>query len=149
MAENLGRPKADINWDMVDEYLIAGCSGREIAGLIGLNPATIYDRCEKDHGIPFSDYSQQRYSKGESLIRQKQFLKALKGDGDNTMLIWLGKTRLGQKEPTNGIEVDVNTATLFEQLMKALAQLQLDSGESLKEIQGDASANALTMSSSE
>lgn len=113
MAENGGRPKADIDWNKVDALLIAGCSGREIAGNFGLNPHTIYDRCEKDHGVMFSEYSQQRYAKGEALLRAQQFAKALgkTTEGDNTMLVWLGKNRLGQGENYN-INANVNIKTI-------------------------------------
>ena len=102
----IGRPKAHIDWHTVGDYLTAGCSGREIAGLLGLNPCTIYERCLTDHGISFSEFSQQFYAKGESLLRKTQFDKALgiNKDGDNSMLIWLGKNRLGQKEPETSIK---------------------------------------------
>lgn len=102
-----GRPQANINWKEVDALLVAGCSGAEIAGNLGINKATIYDRCEKDKGIPFSEYSQQKKEKGKSLLREQQFKKALgiTDKGDNTLLIWLGKTRLEQSEK---IKVDVN-----------------------------------------
>lgn len=101
-----GRPEAIIDWKKVDDLLISGCSGAQIAGYFGLNPATIYDRCNKDHGIPFSEYSQQKYSKGETILKAHQFAKAIgkTKDGDNTLLIWLGKQRLGQKEPDKTLE---------------------------------------------
>lgn len=91
-----GAPKANIDWNRVSDLLVAGCSGAEIAGHIGLNKATIYERCVTDNGLTFSEYSQQKYAKGESLLRAKQFEKAVKGD--NMMLIWLGKNRLDQKD---------------------------------------------------
>ncbi len=99
-TEKGGRPQANLNWDEIDTLLISGCSGREIAGYIGVNPATIYDRCPIDKGIPFSQYSQQKYEKGESLLRHQQFKKALgkTDEGDNTMLVWLGKNRLNQRD---------------------------------------------------
>lgn len=97
MSEILrGRPKANIDWEKVKKLLIAGCSGAEIAANFGLNQHTIYERCVTDNGMTFSDYSNQYYKKGESLLREVQFDKAL--SGDNTMLVWLGKNRLKQKE---------------------------------------------------
>ncbi len=93
-----GRPKAIIDWNYVNGLLISGCSGAEIAGSIGLNKATIYERCLVDNGIPFAEYSQQMYSKGDALLRNVQFEKAL--SGDNTMLVWLGKSRLKQTDPS-------------------------------------------------
>lgn len=118
----IGRPQADIDWKRVDDLLIVGCSGREIAASIGLNPATIYDRCEKDHGITFTEYSQQKYAKGESILRAHQFAKAIgkTTEGDNTLLIWLGKNRLGQKEKPEGDVADINLAKLLDLLKSSL-----------------------------
>lgn len=103
-----GRPKANIPWDEVDNLLVAGCSGREIAGYLGINNHTLYDRCLQDNGIMFSEYSQQKHSKGETILRAHQYAKAIGKTeaGDNTLLIWLGKTRLDQSER---VKVDVNT----------------------------------------
>jgi len=95
-----GRPKSNINWQQLDQLLVAGCSGAEVAAYIGINKATIYDRCEQEYGIPFSEYSQQKKAKGRSLLRSQQFAKALgtSDQGDNTLLIWLGKQRLEQND---------------------------------------------------
>ncbi len=96
----VGRPLADIDWKKVDDLLVAGCSGIEIASYFGLHKQTIYERCEKDHGISFTEYSSQKYAKGDSIIRAHQFAKAIgkTTEGDNTLLIWLGKNRLKQRD---------------------------------------------------
>lgn len=101
----LGRPEITLDWKKIDDLLICGCSGRQIAGHIGINPNTLYERCVKDNGITFTDYSQQFYAKGESLLVAQQFLKAIgkTTEGDNTMLIWLGKQRLDQKENKDNV----------------------------------------------
>jgi len=118
----IGRPEAPINWKEVESYLIAGCSGRSIASSMGFQPNTIYDRCLKDHGQTFTEYSQQFYEKGENLLRAHQFAKALgKTDkGDNTLLIWLGKVRLKQKEEVTMSESDHKAvASIVSQINKA------------------------------
>lgn len=96
-----GAPKAKINWKDVDILIMSGCSGAEVAAHYGLNKATIYDRCFKDHGIPYAEYSKQKRSKGNALIKAHRYAKALgKTDkGDNTLLIWLSKVRLKEIEP--------------------------------------------------
>jgi hypothetical protein len=91
-----GRPEKPIDWKKVDELLIAGCSGAEIASHFNLTPETLYERTAKEYNKGFSTYSQELRQKGDSLLRHKQFQKAM--TGDNTMLIWLGKNRMGQKE---------------------------------------------------
>lgn len=100
----MGRPEAVIDWDEVDQLLEAGCSGAEIAASIGMSADGFYDRCQADHGILFSLYSQQKRSKGDSMLRKVQFDAAIK-DKDRAMLIWLGKQRLGQ---TDKSQVDQN-----------------------------------------
>lgn len=95
-----GRPQANINWEKVKSLLEAGCSGREIAGNIGIAANTLYARCVQDNGIEFSEFSQQYNAKGESRLLAHQYAKALgiTNEGDNTLLIWLGKVRLKQRE---------------------------------------------------
>ena len=91
-----GRPPAKIDWAKVEELTVSGCLGSEIAGVFGIAPSTLYEHVEKNYGIKFSEFRQQFLSKGDAYVRAAQFKKAIKGD--NSMLIWLGKNRLGQKE---------------------------------------------------
>jgi predicted metal-binding transcription factor (methanogenesis marker protein 9) len=121
-----GRPKSDIDWKRVDELLEADCSGAGIAAILGIAPCTLYDRCLKDKGISFSEYSQQKNSKGESLLKEVQYLKAM--SGDNTLLVWLGKVRLKQKEYQDEI-IKQEVESKFEQLMK---QMEKDKANNLQ-----------------
>lgn len=92
--ETRGRPKSEIDWGKVDELLEAGCLGTEVAAFLGVNPATLYDRCFIDNKKLFSEYSQEKQSKGDSILRKAQFDKAL--SGDTSLMIWMGKCRLKQ-----------------------------------------------------
>jgi len=135
MAENIqsnetekrgpGQPPAKIDWKRVDDLLIAGCSGREIASNIGLSPDTLYLRCVTDNGVQFSEYSRQKSEKGESLLRAHQYAKALglTDKGDNTLLIWLGKTRLKQRETDEQV-VSTEVNQKYEALMDLMAKNQ-------------------------
>ena len=120
LGNNGGRPKSDIDWKKVDELLEAGCSGVEIAANIGVSCPTLYDRCQTDNNKLFSEYSQEKQSKGDSILRKVQFDKAL--TGDNTILIWLGKCRLKQKEHEDQV-ITKEVEAKFDQLMK---QMQKD-----------------------
>ena len=91
-----GRPCFPINWEKVNKYLTCGCSGIEIASHFDINKDTLYDAVVREYGISFTEYSAKYYEKGNSLLREAQFEKAIAQD--NTMMIWLGKQRLGQKE---------------------------------------------------
>ena len=111
-----GRPEVNIDWKIVDSLLEADCEGTEIAAYLGIAPNTLYNRCKSDNKCNFSEYLQQKKAKGNSLLKVKQFEAAVK-DKDRSMLIWLGKQRLGQKdkseventvkiEPIKGITFD-------------------------------------------
>jgi len=92
----MSNPKR-INWEQVDAMLIAGCNGVECAATIGIHPETLYDKCKEEKLTGWSDYSQSKRAHGDGLLRAAQYQKAYK-DKHPTMLIWLGKQRLGQKE---------------------------------------------------
>lgn len=94
----MGRPKANIDWHKVDNLLKAQCDGVGIAGILGVSPDTLYRACQEEHNIGFADYSAQRKSEGKELLRAKQFDSAM--SGDKTMLVWLGKQYLGQRDKT-------------------------------------------------
>lgn len=124
--ESRGRPKADIDWKKVEDLLIAGCMGTGIAAYLGISPATLYDRCLIEKGILFSQFSQEKKEKGDEILRSHQYAKALglTDKGDNTLLIWLGKTRLKQREY---IEEQNNNSDLnnkFESLMETMKNNQ-------------------------
>lgn len=85
-----------IDWKKIDSLLVAGCSGREAASCIGVGASCLYEACEREKKMPFSEYIQIKKSKGNGMIRVKQFEKAMKGD--NVMLKLLGTNRLNQTD---------------------------------------------------
>lgn len=92
-----GRPKANIDYDLVDELLEAQCEGTEIAGALGIDKETLYRRVQKDKKIGFSEYKQQKRESGKTILRKAQWDKAV-DKKDTSMLIWLGKNYLEQKD---------------------------------------------------
>ena len=118
MAQHEGRPLAKIDWEVVKDLLIAGCLGTEIAASIGVRPTCLYDRCKTEIGQNFSEFSQEFLAKGEAILRAHQFAKALgrTDQGDNTLLIWLGKTRMRQVEYK---ETEIVTSPLQKDIDKA------------------------------
>ena len=93
----MARPKVNIDWTAVNSLLEADCEGTEIAAYLGIVPDTLYRRCQEDNNIGFADYLREKKAKGNSLLKVKQFEAAIK-DKDRTMLVWLGKQRLGQRD---------------------------------------------------
>lgn len=92
----LGRPKAIIDWKQVGQLLEAGCQAVGIAAMIGVDEDTLRRRCEVDNKMLFTEFTQQKKAKGNDQLHAKQYQTAM--SGNTTMLIWLGKQRLGQAE---------------------------------------------------
>jgi len=107
-------PKKIIDWEIVDKYLIAGCSGTEVASTIGVCPDTLYDRCQQENGVIFSEYSQRKKEHGCTLLRSKQLQVAMQGN--TTMLVWLGKQRLDQKDQKDPHHSTVNLIVKREEV---------------------------------
>jgi hypothetical protein len=93
----MSKTKVKIDWKQVENLLMAGCSGVEIAASLGIHENTLYKRCKDDLKIEFVAFSQQNKAKGDSLLKAKQFESAIK-DKNIPMQIWLGKNRLNQTD---------------------------------------------------
>ena len=90
----------DINWDLVELYLKAGCRQNKIAEALGIHRETLSYKIKEKYGMDYSAFSTKLQSEGEMLLQAAQFQKALKNSspGNTQMLMYLGKVRLGQKE---------------------------------------------------
>lgn len=113
----MARPIIPIDWTKVDELLLAGCSGIEIAANFHIHHDTFYEKVKEHYNVSFTEYATSMWKRGDSMIRQVQFSKAM--DGDNKMLTLLGKNRLGQIE---GDRRDVETPndSAIKELLDAL-----------------------------
>lgn len=129
MTENtFYRPEAVIDWERMDELLEAGCLGSEIAAFFAIHPNTLYLRTTSKYGMSFSEYSQLKKAKGELALREVQFQKATgkSKKGDNTMLIWLGKQRLNQRESIAEFTVSEEALKPLSAVMGQMTALQED-----------------------
>jgi len=103
----MSKTKVKIDWKQVENLLMAGCSGVEIAASLAIHENTLYKRCKDDLKVEFVAFSQQNKAKGDSLLKAKQFESAIK-DKNIPMQIWLGKQRLGQKDKT---DLEINSVS--------------------------------------
>ena len=136
----MSRPEKPIDWDKVDQLLMAGCLGTEIAPHFDIHPTNFYTRVQDKHGMGFTEYCQLKRQQGDSLLKFKQFEKAMQGD--NTLLIWLGKSRLKQKEDPSAIEVDQSILSLYNQLMQQIGEMQNIEAQKLPEFKQDLISNS-------
>src|ERR1017187_950281 len=86
-----------IDWERIDNSFICGASITQCAAGIGCSVATLERRCRSEKNAEIAHYQQEKREKGNLLIHAAQFDKAIK-EKNPTMLIWLGKQRLGQKD---------------------------------------------------
>lgn len=119
-----GRNEKIVDWSLVERKLIAGCNGTEIAGFLGMHHDTFYRKVEETYGISFTAYMQQKRSIGDTNLREVQYNKAI--EGDNAMLIWLGKNRLKQSESPQEIAATLEITSRFDKVMSQLSSLQSD-----------------------
>jgi len=87
-----GRPKKIIDYEMVKELSQHACTIEEIGSYLGCS----HDTLSKDP--KFKEVYQEGLNKCRRSLRSAQYEAAM--DGDRTMLVWLGKCLLGQKEKT-------------------------------------------------
>ena len=83
-----GAPKKVLNAGMIQIMAMKGLTQEDIADVLGCSADTIY----RNYAGAFAIGRQ----KCMSSLRRKQFEMAMKGD--RTMLVWLGKNLLGQKD---------------------------------------------------
>jgi hypothetical protein len=95
-----GRPKTEINYDLVEELAQIQCTLDEISSVMGISRQTL----TKDE--LFNELYQKGLQDGKKSLRRKMYQVAM--SGNNTMLIWLSKQYLQMREPKQEIEVDTN-----------------------------------------
>lgn len=118
----MARPKKEINWEIVEKRMEAGCSGVEIAAVLRIQDDTFYRRFEEQYGKSFQDSKGSFHSAGDSNIKFTQYMKAL--SGNIPMLMYLGKIKCGQRETDSPITSAPN-------------QLQLDQAHRIMELENE------------
>lgn len=114
----MGRKEIPIDWEKTNKLFEKGCLGTEVAAYWGMHEDTLYRRVKEKYKMSFTEYMQQKKSRGNSILREKQYDVAL--EGDKSLLIWLGKQRLKQREPDAAIQFSAkSSAEKFIELMES------------------------------
>jgi hypothetical protein len=93
MPKKTGRPKKEIDFQIVEDLAKIFCTQEEIAGILHVSVDTL-QRSEKFCGI----YKTAQET-AKSSLRRAQW--AMVEKGNTGMAIWLGKQYLGQKDKTD------------------------------------------------
>lgn len=87
------RPKVNIDEAQVEEMAAIGCTVAEIAGIVGCSPRTV----ERRAAAPVA----RGRARLNISLRRRQVEMAMAGNA--SMLIWLGKQLLGQRDKADSI----------------------------------------------
>ena len=87
----LGRPRINIDLDIVGNLASIGCTQEEIASVVGVSARTLQRN--------YAEIIDRFKHKGRASLRKKMWDKAIKKDNTH-MQIWLSKNELGMKERT-------------------------------------------------
>ena len=91
-----GRPTARIDYETLAKLCQIHCTGEECASILEMDYDTLNNNLERDGHIGFTDYFKRKSASGKASLRRKQIAVAL--DGNPTMLIWMGKQQLDQRD---------------------------------------------------
>ncbi|MFA4972858.1 MAG: hypothetical protein WC683_09610 [bacterium] len=110
-----GRPPITIRWDEFEKLCAMQCTEEEIASWFGCSVDTVERRCKEKYKACFAEVFAEKRGAGKVSLRRAQWQVGVKGNV--TMLIWLGKQYLGQKDRQE-IEHGGNIEVLFPESMK-------------------------------
>ena len=83
-TKSMGRPKKDLDEDVIAKLSQIGCTQEEIGAVVGISARTLQRR--------YADLVAENKNKGKASLRKVLWKKALKGDPK--LLIWLSKNEL-------------------------------------------------------
>lgn len=89
-------PRIEFDLKQVEELASIQCTQAEMAAVLGCARETIIRRAKEDEA--FAQAIEKGREGGKASLRRMQWKKAR--DGDRTLLIWLGKQYLGQRDRT-------------------------------------------------
>lgn len=98
----MARPKKQIDKNQFESLCALQCTKDEICGFFELTDKTLDRWCKETYRKSFSDIFAEKRGVGKISLRRAQYETALRGNA--TMLVWLGKQWLKQREPGTGAD---------------------------------------------
>lgn len=92
----MGRPRKEIDKAEFEKLCEFQCTQEEICGWFDITDKTLSSWCKREYGLGFSEIYAKKRGLGKISLRRAQFQAAQRGNA--TMLLWLGKQYLGQKD---------------------------------------------------
>ena len=89
-TQSIGRPKKELDEDVIAKLSQIGCTQEEIGSVVGISARTLQRR--------YADLVAENKNKGKASLRKKLWSKAMRGQGNDKLLIWLSKQELGMQD---------------------------------------------------
>lgn len=116
-----GRPRKEIDAKLVEQLASIQCTDLEIAAICGVSHDTLLRR--KNDDPEFLEMLEQGRAKGRVSLRRMQWKAAT--TGNPTMLIWLGKQLLGQRDKAEEATEDtLDKARQIRDAIKAMNEVE-------------------------
>ena len=102
MPKKTGRPRKEVDFATIDKLCSLHCTSDEIVAYMNMQDNevshdTIARRIKEEYGMTFAEYIDQKHkATAKPSLRRMQW-KAAEA-GNTSMLIWLGKQYLSQKD---------------------------------------------------
>lgn len=120
-GEGPGRPRKEIDAKLVEQLASIQCTDEEIAAICGVSHDTLLRR--KNDDPVFLEAIEQGRAKGRVSLRRMQWKAAT--TGNPTMLIWLGKQLLGQRDKIEQDTDDtLDKARQIRDAIKAMTEVE-------------------------
>ena len=88
--KSIGRPKKELDEEVIARLSQIGCTQEEIGSVVGISARQLQRR--------YADLVADNKNKGKASLRKKLWSKAMKGQGNDKLLIWLSKQELGMQD---------------------------------------------------
>tara|TARA_R100001463_G_scaffold37163_1_gene79881 strand:+ start:104 stop:484 length:381 start_codon:yes stop_codon:yes gene_type:complete len=89
-TKTIGRPKKEIDSDVIAKLSQIGCTQEEIGSVVGISARQLQRR--------YADLVAENKNIGKASLRKKLWSKAMRGQGNDKLLIWLSKQELGMQD---------------------------------------------------
>jgi len=89
-TQSIGRPKKELDKDVIAKLSQIGCTQEEIGSCVGISARTLQRR--------YADLVKENKNKGKASLRKKMWDKAMRGQGNDKLLIWLSKNELNMRD---------------------------------------------------
>ena len=89
-SNGIGRPKKELDKDIIANLSQIGCTQEEIGSVVGISARTLQRR--------YADLVEENKNIGKASLRKRMWKCAL--NGNPNMMVWLSKNALGMKDRT-------------------------------------------------